>query len=125
MPIKVALPSRPATLEASVAGLIEERASKLIGQLSVDEDFDAVGFTGPGGLSQADRLHACVVKLEVLHQVIADHLGSNTVSTSRLCTLLPGQDEVGQPDRVARPADEHVALTIRCRAGAQPGERHF
>ena len=40
----------------------------------VDEDFDLVGFVWLRGLPQADDFHSGVVELEVLDQVIPDHL---------------------------------------------------
>ena len=42
--------------------------------LVVYEDFGLAGFACFGGLSQTDDFHSGVVELEVLDQVIADHL---------------------------------------------------
>src|SRR5260370_29645899 len=42
--------------------------------LIVYEDLGLAGFARSGGLSQTDDFHSSVIELEVLDQVIADHL---------------------------------------------------
>src|SRR5260370_41853717 len=42
--------------------------------LVVYEDLGLAGFASFGGLSQTDDFHSSVIELEVLDQVIADHL---------------------------------------------------